>query len=142
MARTLFSDSHNEPVACICNYSNKPYMFSADSFLGLAEPVIHGPGTGTETVDSCLAYSNEVVVSVQAGRSTGPEPSHLQLQSVPDLTTEFCCSTMSAVPAAEVAGLGPPSSEGLYDHIQCLIDGLPHNLKAEQCADTEAFIKS
>jgi len=47
---------------------------------------------------------------------------------------------------AKAAGPGPSQSshslEGLYDHIQCLIDGLPDDLTAEQRAWAEAFIKS
>ena len=80
--RMLFSDSHEEPVACVCNYSNKPYRFKADSFLGLADPVVHIQGTGGEAVNSCLGDSNELVVSVQMGESTEPESS--------DLRPEWC----------------------------------------------------
>ena len=106
----LFSDSHKELVACICNYSNKPYTFRADSFFGLAEPVVHVPGTGRGTIDSCLADGNKIFVSVQAGRSTGPESSDLRPQPVPDLTTELRSLTVSAMPVAKVAGPGLPSS--------------------------------
>ena len=47
---------------------------------------------------------------------------------------------------AEDAKPGLPTTslaiEGLYDHIQCLIDGLLCDLMAEQCAHAKAFIKS
>jgi len=43
---------------------------------------------------------------------------------------------------AEVIGTRLSHSlEGLYNHIQCLIYGLPANLMAEQRACAEAFIK-
>jgi len=52
VARTLFSDSHKEPVGHVCSYSNRPYTFRANGFLGLAKPVIHVPETGMKTVNS------------------------------------------------------------------------------------------
>ena len=56
-AQMLFSSSHKKPVAHICNYSDKPHTFKADSFLGLAKPVMRVSGTGS---NSCLANSDEL----------------------------------------------------------------------------------
>jgi len=141
-ARMLFSDSHNEPVACVCNYSDKPHVLKADSFLGLAELVEHVPGTGRELVDLDLASSGNVGVPVQPGTSPTPESPELRLTSEQNSMAGLCTSTISATQTAEVAETGPsPATEGLYSHFQCLIDGLSNNLMAEQRARAETFIK-
>jgi len=119
-AHTLFSDSHDELVACICIYSHKLYTLRANSFLRMAEMVVHVPGTSKGTVNSSLADSNNLTMSVQAGRSTGPESPDLRPQPVPDPTTELCSLTVSIAPTAEGTELGLPMSsslEGLYGHV-------------------------
>jgi len=102
-AWTLFSNSHKEPVACVCNYSDKPYTFKADSFLGLAEPVVHVPGTGRKADESSLANSDELRVFVQPDASSEPESSDLQPDPVLDSTTGLCTSTLSVKPMARDA---------------------------------------
>jgi len=52
----------------------------------MAEPVTIVPGASKEVVNSCLAHSNNVTVSVQTGKSMGPESSDLRPQLVPDPT--------------------------------------------------------
>jgi len=51
----------------------------------------------------------------------------------------LCTSTLITTPMVKDAG---PSPKGVYDHVQCLIDGLPGDLTAEQRARAEAFIKA
>ena len=75
--RMLFSGRHDVAVARVCNYSTKPFTFRANCLLVMAEPVAVVPGAGKEVVDSCLADSNNVTLSVQAGESVGPESSDL-----------------------------------------------------------------
>jgi len=60
----LFSDGHNQLVACMCNYSDKPHMLKANSFLTRAEPAEHVPETGGEIFNLNLASSDNVDVSV------------------------------------------------------------------------------
>jgi len=71
-APMLFSDNHIEPVMCICNYSKRPYTFKADSFLGLAEPVIYVPRTGNQAVESSLASSDGLNDKISALLSEVP----------------------------------------------------------------------
>ena len=67
------------------------------------------------------------------------ESSDLQPDPVPDSTSGLRMSILSATPMAEDAR---PSQQGAYDHIQCIINGLPEDLTAEQRARAEAFIKA
>jgi len=124
----------------MCNYSNKPYELKADSFLAKAEPVEHVPETGGEQLDSNLASSDNVDVSVLPDVSTSP---NLQPTLEQDPTTVFHTSTISAAQAADTAGTDSSlATESPHSHIQYLIDGLPNNLTVEQCAHAEALIKS
>jgi len=101
--------------------------------------VLHVPGTSRKTVDYCLGKFD---VSVQPDGSSAPELSDLRPELVLDSTTRLRTSTISTESVTRVAGSGPShSSEDLYNHIQCLIDGLPDDLTAEQCTRCEAFIK-
>ena len=112
-------------------------------FLGLAEPVVNVSGTGRKTGYSSFASSDELSVFVHSGMSSEPESSDLRLEPVPDSTTELLTSTFSVTPTAEDARQGPSQQlEGLYKHTQCLINGLPKYLTAEQHARAEALIKS
>jgi len=56
-ARSLFSNSHKEPVAHVCNYSKKPYTYKADSFLGLAKLVVHITGVDSKALRPSLTGS-------------------------------------------------------------------------------------
>ena len=66
----LLSDSHQEPVAPVCNYSRTPYTFKADSFLGLAELVIHVTSADSKAAGSSLTTDNELNVPEQPDMST------------------------------------------------------------------------
>ena len=128
-AHMLFSHGQNEPLACVCNYSDKPHVLKADSFLGLTKLVEYVPGTGGELVDLPLAGSDTVGMSLQSDESSMPGLSDLRPQSAQSLTMGLCTSTTSIAPAARVTGTGPsPSLEGQYSHVQCRIDGLPKDL--------------
>jgi len=109
-ARTLFNDSHNEPVAHVYNYFKKPYRIKADSFLGLAEPVVHIDGTSSKVVESSLT-NGELSVLNQPDVSSLPESSDLQLDPVPDSMAGLRTLTLSVTPMAKDAG---PSQQGAY----------------------------
>ena len=76
VVQTLFSNCHEEPVTRVCNYSDKPHIFRANSFLGLAEPVPISR-TGRNTVDFHLANNDGLDVSVSSDWSSVPESSDL-----------------------------------------------------------------
>jgi len=96
-------------VACTCNYSDKPFAFKANSFLGKAEPVEYIPGSGREPLDPCLISGddNVAVIIVQTSEPTELEMSGWQPQSVPEAATSLCASTLTAMPLAQVAELAP-----------------------------------
>jgi len=88
-ARTLLSDGHEEMVAHVCNYSGRPYSFKADSFLGLAESVVHITGADSKAVGSSLATASGLSVSSWSGRRS------------------CACGSTAAFDAADVPPLSP-----------------------------------
>jgi len=120
-ARTLLSDGHGEAVARVCNYSSRPYTFKVDSFLGLAEPVVHVTGADGRAVRESLATSSGLGVLGQPDASAWPELKDLQSYPLP-------CFDLRAPHMAKDAVACP---NGLYDHMQCLIDRLPDDLTVE-----------
>jgi len=78
-ARTLFSDSHKKPVVHVCNYSKKFDTFKADSFLGLAELVVHivvdtSPGLRVGATD---LFSREALILAAWPISDSSEMDHV-----------------------------------------------------------------
>jgi len=70
-ARTLVSRDLKGTVARVCNYSNEPIEFKANTLLGLAEPAEYMQGTSQETVKPSLESCNDSAnVAVQKSEET------------------------------------------------------------------------
>jgi len=98
-ARTLLSDGHGEAVAHVCNYSGRPYTYKVDSFLDLAELVVHVTAADGKAAELSLATSSGLCVSGQPVASIQSESSDLQsdlmLHSKPVHLQRTCTTTCS-----------------------------------------------
>jgi len=143
-ARTLVSSDQKWTVARVCNYSNEPIEFKANTFLGLAEPAKHVPGTGQKTVEPSLkSCSDSTNVTVQTGKRSEHRRPRKRPRSKPEAMLYSCASIVSVTPSAQVTEPVASAPDGNpYVHVQCLIDDLPDDLTTTQSEMAAAFIQS
>ena len=157
-ARRLINGNQERLVTRICNYSDEPYELKADCYLARTQPVECVPGPGEKLSDEVCSSENDVLpMCVLPGVSsslhllptTGQDPTTtLRATTVSGSTT--AAGTRTAVTrgpdATSVAETTPstdsPTTDDPYNHIQCLLDGLPDDLIVQQCARATAFIQS
>jgi len=133
------------------DYSDEPYEVKANCHLVRAEPVECVPGP-SEKLPSYVCNDGNDIVSVLPGASSSPDLSPTVGQ---DPMTTFRATAVSASMTANGAGTATPpvtdvtpvaetapTANDQHSHIQCLLDGLPVDLTAEQRARTMAFVKS
>jgi len=103
-ARTLVSSDQKRTVARVCNYSNEPIEFKANTLLGLAEPAEYVPGTGQETVKPSLESCNDSTdVAVQTGKKTELRVPKGGSRMKPGVVMHYSrASIISATPSAQV----------------------------------------
>ena len=99
--------------------------------------MVHVTGADSRAVGPNLATNSGLSVLGQQDVPTRPESSDSQSDPMPDWMAGLRVMTLTATHMAEDARL---SLKGMY--VQCLIDGLPDDLSAEQRAHTEAVIKA
>jgi len=130
-ARTLVSSDQKRTVARVCNYSNEPIEFKANTLLRLAESAEYVQGTGQETVKSSLESCNDSAkVAVQKSEETEPRVPKRGSRAKPGAVMHYSrASIVSVSPSAQAAAPTASAHDGNpYAHIQCLIDGLPPDL--------------
>jgi len=106
-ARTLVSSDLKGTVARVCNYSNQPIEFKANTLLGLAEPTEYVQGTGQETVKPSLeSCSNNINVAVQKSEETELRVPKRGSRAKPGAVMHYSrASIISATPSAQAAAL-------------------------------------
>jgi len=145
-ARTLIDVRQERLVTRICNYSDEPYALEAGSYLARAEPVDCLPGSGEEITGRIGDYNCRVSpVSVVTGATAAVDQSLTAERDPAIAFSEAIRNTqVTAAGAAETVTQSAESSiaDDPYEHVKCLIDGLPDDLSAEQRARATAFIQS
>jgi len=132
-ACTLFSDSQPQLVARVLNNSCEDKILSADSFLSMAEPV------------QCLSDDGHKPASLRAkgdksqydalfwGESASPVPSDSPSSQMTAGETALRASSVStAIDEATASSSSTPSTEGLQDHIESLLQRLPNKISLNQ----------
>jgi len=145
-ARTLIDVKQERLVARICKYSDEPYALEAGSYLARAEPVDCLPGPGEEITNGIGNYNCHVSpVSVVTGATAAADQS-LTAERDPAIAFSEATgnTTVTAAGAAETVTQSAESSvaDDPYEHVKCLIDGLPDDLSAQQRAHATTFIQS
>jgi len=143
-ARTLFSDTQPQLVACILNNSLKDKSLSANSFLSMAKPVQCLSGTGYEPASSMFGSSSsncDAVLSKESALPVLSSPlSHPMLIDETELrTSSVSTATVEATASDSSSSF---SSEGQLDHIESLLCSLPDDLTLNQKQHAETFIRS
>jgi len=155
--RMLINVNQTRLVARVCNYSDKPYELKADCYLARAEPVEYVPGPGEKLSDcvssvpvsSGTAKSPDLLPTTERDPTTALRATTItasttaagaEVATVPDTTTTSVTDATSAMETAP--STDSPAADDLYSHIQCLLNGLPDDLTAEQRARATAFIRS
>ena len=126
-ARSLLDDSQVNGIVRVVNCSGKPYVFSPNSFLGLAEPV-EVIGTTVRNGPSANRLPS------RSGSTTG-----LKMVNRTDGSTRLAVATVQ--PANLLGQAARPESDSL-EHIQCLINQLPNELSPSQREQAVKFIQS
>jgi len=132
-ARTLFSDSQPQLVARVLNNSCEYKVLPADTFLSMTEPIQclsddgHKPASllakGDKSQDDALFW----------GESASPVPSDSpSAQMAVGETALHASSVSTAMDEATASSSSTPSTEGLQDHIESLLQRLPDKISLNQ----------
>jgi len=92
----------------------------------LEKPAVRRAVTGMTTNDAPMSW-----ICVGSASSWDTESLDMQPDLVQDSTARLRASTLRAMHTDEDAGLSP---KGVYEHMQCLIDGFLDDLTPELCA--------
>jgi len=117
-ARTLFSNSQLQLVACVLNKSLEDRLLSANAFLSTAEPVQCLSDASYEPASLMFDGSSSKCDAMLFDESAPPVSSSLLSPPMSADGTELRASSVSATTVeAMVSDSSPPSSEGQQDHI-------------------------
>jgi len=156
-ARTLINVNQKRLVARVCNYSDEPYELKANYCLAPAKPVGCVPGLDEKLSDSKLfmsmssgtTRSMDLLPTAERDPTTALRATTITASATgtgaevavnPEMATVSVTDVTSATEM--VSSTDNPTADDPYSHIQCLLDGLPDDLTAEQRARMTAFTQS
>jgi len=156
-ARTLINVNQKRLVARVCNYSVEPYELKANYCLAPAKPVGCVPGLDEKLSDSKLfmsmssgtTRSMDLLPTAERDPTTALRATTITASATgtgaevavnPEMATVSVTDVTSATEM--VSSTDNPTADDPYSHIQCLLDGLPDDLTAEQRARMTAFTQS
>jgi len=132
-ARTLFSDSQPQLVARVLNNSNEDKSLPSDTFLSMAEPVQCLSDDGHKPASLSAKGDKSQYDALFWGESASPVPSDSPSAQMPVGKTALRASSVStAIDEALASSSSTPSTEGLQDHIESLLQRLPHKISLNQ----------
>jgi len=142
-AHTLLSDSQPQLVARVLNNSSEDKMLSADTFLSMAESILCLLDDGHKSASSMAKGDKSQYDALFLGESASPVPLGSSSSQVSaDETALRAASVSTATDDATASSSSTPSTEGLQDHIESLLQRLPDDLTLDQKQHAETFIRS
>jgi len=144
MARTLFSDSQPLLVARVLNNSSEGKLLSANTFMSMAEPIqcLSDDGHSRHKLASLMAKGDKSQYDALFLReSASPVSSGSPSSRMSAGETALCASSVStAIDDVTASNSSTPSTEGLQDHIESLLQRLPDMIPLNQKSSLKSVV--